>query len=231
MKNNHIAMLALVFVVSGVCGWFLEGVILEDRDKETDVVEEVVLPVVSTIPVIDTTVEIIPKANGAKYALVVNAFVESNDTLSYFLYEDRECTGKYYEVNDGKFVSIPGKSDATYYLVVKNTRTGDISEILEVGGFRPKLGMDERLTEKMLEDSFNGRKSLERGWQSKMCRSIQIKADAYTLSHITQMKSKDLRDIANYMALYPHLEADVSEVEYDAEGKLQSYRLIIVDKE
>ncbi|MBR4299489.1 MAG: hypothetical protein IKT59_07245 [Bacteroidales bacterium] len=236
MKNKQIIMLALVFVISGVCGWFLESAIIGEEYKTADEVADeaaaVVLPELSTIPVVDTTVELKPVSNGTRYSLTANAFVESDDTLSYFLFENKECNGKCYEGKGGKFISIPGKADETYYLVVKNKRTEELSEVIEVSGFRAKLSMDARLTEKKLEDFFNGKAKLDRGWQDKQCSIVQLKADAFTIGHLSQLEKRtDLRSIANYMAAHTNLHADVSDIEYDADGKLKGYRLTITEKE
>ena len=140
MKNKQIIMLALVFVVSGVCGWFLESAILGDRSEIQDA--EIVAPVEgepvvikSTVPVIDVETTL-PVGTNGKYDLTVSASVESGDPLTYALYLDELCQEK--EVMrdaDGKFKDIPGISSQTYYLRVQNTNTSEFSDIVPVKGF------------------------------------------------------------------------------------------------
>lgn len=235
MKNKQIIMLALVFVVSGVCGWFLESAIIgEEYNTADEVADEAaaeVLPELSTIPVVDTTVELKPVSNGTRYSLTANAFVESDDTLSYFLFENKECSGKCYEGKGGKFISIPGKADETYYLVVKNTNTSEFSDIVPVKGFVIRY---DKITEAELEELFNRYKSWSKApaaMTSKMEKSALKNLQVVVVNEDPneEYTPKSLREICQSVSAGIWKKVDVvGEPSYDDQGRLRKLKIEVL---
>ena len=159
MKNNQIALLVLVFVVCGACGFFLGRVVMEaGKNTEPEVVVEVeeYEEVLSTVPVIDGINA--PAGKGGIYEFNVSASVESGDAIVYVLYSDEACSVKVADNLDGRFSGIPGTDSKKYYVRVQNYRTSEASDVVAVDGFA-KLHMFRKIQESELENLFNVIKS------------------------------------------------------------------------
>lgn len=134
-KGTQIFLLIIVFAASVAGGYFLEEVIMgkdSSKSRKTVVAEQEV--VLSTVP--DSLTWTIPvKAKSGKYSFTAYAYVESGDNLMYHLFEDKECERAIASNYDGEFSEIPGTASKTYYLVVQNYDTGDLSEVKQITGF------------------------------------------------------------------------------------------------
>lgn len=135
-KNTQIFLLGLVFVISGAAGYFIEGALFGDEDKQVVEIQEEVQPevVLSPVPVIEVTE--VPKKVKGNYSFVVTASTESGDTeLKYALYRDVECTQEVASNYDGRFADIQGVESQIYYLKVWNIQKGIWSDVVPVTGF------------------------------------------------------------------------------------------------
>ena len=238
MKNNQIIMLVLVFVVSGVCGWFLESAILGDHSETQDA--EIVAPVEgepvvikSTVPVIDVETTL-PVGTNGKYDLTVSASVESGDPLTYALYLDELCQEK--EVMrdaDGKFKDIPGISSQTYYLRVQNTNTSEFSDIVPVKGF-VQVNRYEKITEAELEELFNRYKSWSNApaaMTSKMQKSALKNLQVVVVNDDPneEYTPKSLREICQNVSAGIWKKVDVvGEPSYDDQGRLRKLKIEVL---
>ena len=238
MKNNQIIMLVLVFVLSGVCGWFLEGVILGDHSMTHEVeietpVEEPV-EVKSTVPVIDVANTVLEVAKNGKYNLTVSAAVESGDPLSYVLYPDKTCQeADAATVNDGVFKDIPGISGQTYYLRVQNTNTSEFSDIVPVEGF-VKVIRYEKITEAELEELFNRYKSWSKApaaMTSKMEKSALKNLQVVVVNKVPNEEyiPQSLREICQNVSAGIWKKVDVvGEPSYDDQCKLRKLKIEVL---
>lgn len=135
-KNIQMFLLGLVFVISGATGYFIEGALFGDEDKQVVEIQEEVQPevVLSPVPVIEVTE--VPKKVKGNYSFAVTASTESGDTeLKYALYRDVECTQEVASNYDGRFADIQGVESQTYYLKVWNIQKGIWSDVVPVTGF------------------------------------------------------------------------------------------------
>ena len=235
MKNKQIIMLALVFVVSGVCGWFLESFILGDRSKIQDAeivaqVEEEPVVILSTVPVIDVETILLEGTNG-KYDLTVSASVESGDPLTYALYLDELCQEKeVVRVADGKFKDIPGTDGKTYYLQVQNTNTSETSDIIAVEGFVKAIRY-QKVTKEELEDLFNRYKSWSKApaeMTAKMEKSVlrNLQVDVVNKDPEEEYIPNTLREICQYVNAGTWKRVNVlGELSYDGQGRLKKLKI------
>lgn len=142
-KGTQIFLLIVLFAASVAGGYFLEEVVMgkdSSKSRKTVVVE----PEVVLSPIPDSLTWTAPKkAKSGKYSLTASAYVESGDILMYHLYEDKECKRAYASNYDGEFSEIPGTASQTYYLVVQNYDTGDLSEVKPITGFVKEAQYDK----------------------------------------------------------------------------------------
>ena len=142
-KGTQIFLLIVLFAASVAGGYFLEEVVMGEgssKSRKTVVVE----PEVVLSPIPDSLTWTAPKkAKSGKYSLTASAYVESGDILMYHLYEDKECKRAYASNYDGEFSEIPGTASQTYYLVVQNYDTGDLSEVKPITGFVKEAQYDK----------------------------------------------------------------------------------------
>lgn len=155
-KGLQIILLAVVFAVCGVGGFFLGEVLLSDTQEEVvveaaPVVEEPVVdepaPAVPAVPEIK---EVSVPAYGAdrKYSFSVKAEVHTGDALEYVLYGDDACQKEIVRTLDGVFSGIASSHAGTYYLCVVNSVTGETSAVTPVKGFVFKY---DKITKEELE--------------------------------------------------------------------------------
>lgn len=155
-KGLQIFLLIVVFLVSGVAGFFLENILLEQNkeviEEPAPIVPQVTL---SSIPVIleDSITAPERNANG-NFNFSVQAEVETSHQLKYALYKDETCTELAVENLSGAFADVPPVASRIYYLRVQNISTGEWSDVLPVDGF-VQLIMYEKITKAELEDLIN----------------------------------------------------------------------------
>lgn len=142
-KGTQIFLLIVLFAASVAGGYFLEEVVMgKDSSKSRKAV--VVEPEVVLSPIPDSLTWTAPKkAKSGKYSFTASAFVEADAILMYHLYEDKECKRAYASNYDGEFSEIPGTASQTYYLVVQNYDTGDLSEVKPITGFVKEAQYDK----------------------------------------------------------------------------------------
>ena len=142
-KGTQIFLLIVLFAASVAGGYFLEEVVMGEgssKSRKTVVVE----PEVVLSPIPDSLTWTAPKkAKSGKYSFTASAFVEADAILMYHLYEDKECKRAYASNYDGEFSEIPGTASQTYYLVVQNYDTGDLSEVKPITGFVKEAQYDK----------------------------------------------------------------------------------------
>lgn len=219
-KNTQIVLLILVFVVCAACGYILEGVIF--NVKEEPVVEPVVevpVPVVSTIPVIDSITP--PIGKGELYDFVVLASVESEDMMRYHLYGDDSCTVKIAENLNGEFTSIPGTDSKIYYVRVENIITSEFSDVAGITGFA-KLYKFPKISVADLDKVFNVHKS----WNSAPDWFKTSLAPNYRLvitgldATREQRAANSMGDVCNKISMGVWSSVRVSNPVYDAQNRL-----------
>lgn len=231
MKTNQIVLLIIVFVVCGLSGFFLGKVLKNVRIPSR---REVVVstptpptPVISTVPVIDTIIG--PKSGApGKYDFIVEASVESKDTLVYGLYSDEALYTKVAENTDGIFTGIPGIDSKIYYLVVKNKRTSDRTDLTLIDGFA-KLAMFKKILESDLENLFNVTKSWTNApkWMVDSV-SPNIKIKVVNLNPELDSKvPKTMNDICMKMVNNLWLSVDVLNLGYDVQNRLVKLEIAV----
>ena len=155
VKGLQIALMALLYIVCAVGGFFLqdivmgEPVLVEVPAQEEVVVEAPAEPVISAVPVIGEISTPKRQATG-KYNFSMSASVPTGDELIYIVYLDNECLTEVAKSLDGKFDALPGVASAKYFVRVQNLTTKDVSEVKEVSGFVP-LTMYEKITKAEIE--------------------------------------------------------------------------------
>ena len=157
-KVLQIAIVALLYIVCAVGGFFLHDVVIAESDVEDvhEAIEENVVaeePAKGAVPVI-ADVSVPKRGTTGKYGFSVMAEVQTSDQLLYVIYSDSECLVEVAKSLDGKFSEIPSVSSAKYYVRVQNLTTKDLSEIVEVSGFVP-ITMYEKITKAELEKICN----------------------------------------------------------------------------
>lgn len=158
-KGLQIALVALLYIVCAVGGYFLHDVVMVSSESDDvpvvveDVAAEVEVPVVDAVPVIG---DISAPKRGAsgKYSFSVVATVPTEDRLLYVLYSDQECQKEVAQSLDGIFDGLPAVASAKYYVRVQNLATDDLSEVVKVSGFVP-VTMYEKITKEEIEKVCN----------------------------------------------------------------------------
>lgn len=184
-KGLQIFLLGLIFLLSGVAGYLLEDILINETSREqmgdadAAAVHSNQVAAVSNVPVIDATGIIVPKRDeSGKYSFAVKASVESGHQLKYVLYSDSDCAVEVASNLHGTFQSVPASSAKIYYLRVQNVATGDFSEIYPVNGFE-ELKIYNKITKDELEKIFNVDKdwtSAPKDYSLRIAKPLTIKA-------------------------------------------------------
>jgi hypothetical protein len=233
-KGLQAFSLIALFAVSGFIGYIAEGILIEKQlpfgiAKPAPVVEPVVEPIpepvvepVVTLSTIPTFVEgggSAPKRDSAgKYNFAVQAVVESGDALKYILYKDEACTEEVASSDDGNFKNIPSIANATYFLRVQNTATGEYSEIAEVKGF-VWVKMYTKVSKSELEGLINsgdfGRCPSD--YKERILRTIKIEVRGMNPN---ERGVSSLADMFSKISMGTWASVNVVETAYDAQGRL-----------
>lgn len=150
-KGIQIVSLILLFSVCGAVGYFIGGV-FDKKELQTDnevvpedaegsvtpeVIETPVVPEVirSTKPEITNSPTPVENKDN-KYSLIVEASVESGDSLVYYITKDDKGDDRVATSDDGEFNTLPHSSNGKYHVWVENTKTHERDSCV-VSGFDP----------------------------------------------------------------------------------------------
>lgn len=227
MKNNQIALLVLVFVVCGACGFFLGRAVMgAGKNVEPEVVVEEYEEVLSTVPVIDGIKA--PTGKGGIYEFSVSASVESGDAIVYVLYNDESCSVKIADNLDGLFSGIPGTDSKKYFVRVQNYRTAEVSDVVAVEGFA-KLHMFRKIQESELENLFNVTKSWSDApdWMSASV-SPSLQLQIVNLDPDREPRAtRTLGEVCMKVANGQWESVDVRSLSYDGQNRLQKLSIAV----
>ena len=229
MKNTQIIMLVLVCLVCGVCGYLLAGAVLGDkpaRNTETEeaAVEEVVF---STVPVIESVST--PALVSGKYNFRVNASVESGDTLVYVVCKDAAGNDVVATQRTSDFAGLPPVKSQTYYVLVQNTRTYEVSDVVAVEGFLPPVVTYRKVTAAELNELFNGYKEWTNAPQHVVAMNNGVRLHFTGLDDSRESRpAKSLSDVANKCKTDTWASANVTSVKHDPErGRLTDVSITV----
>lgn len=123
-KGLQISLLVGLFAISTAAGYFISDMLFPKEAKEVaPAVKEVVVeePVKSPQPVIHG-VEASWSEAFKVYAITVDASVETDDQLKYYIYTDEACKMECDHGFENMF-KVEGTDDGNYYIKVVNNRT------------------------------------------------------------------------------------------------------------
>jgi hypothetical protein len=219
-KGVRTALLCLVFVAFAAGGYILGGKVFDKSSVE--VVEEPVLPVVSTVPVLLEDGITAPKrANDGTFSFTAGAYVESEDQLMYILYADEACTQEVKKDLYGNFESLPALESETYYLRAQNVATKEFSEVVPVKGFaKPQLMMYQKITKEDLNNIINVNKNYSaapKGFSHRIAPSFKVVvngADAGdgNVAKIDEICAKVMMEIWSSVS--------IDEITYDSQNRM-----------
>lgn len=123
-KGLQISLLVGLFALSTAAGYFISDMLFPKEAKEVVKVEKTVVeePVKSSLPVIHDVKSSWSEALKV-YTITVDASVETDDQLKYYLYTDEACKMEYDHGFENKFEDVKGTDDGNYYIKVVNNRT------------------------------------------------------------------------------------------------------------
>lgn len=230
MKNTQIIALVSVFLACVGCGFFLGRLIFEDKPA---VEEEIVVPVqeeivLSTVPVIESYTE--PVLSAGKYSFNVQAYVESEDSLKYVLCRDEACDDVVAALDVPEFTNIPPIQSKTYYLLVQNTRTYEISDIIMVEGFDMPVVMYRKVTVNELNELFNGYKEWSKAPQHVVAVNNGLRLSFTGLDEAREARpAKSLSDVVNKCKQGIWQSAQVLNVSHDpVSGRLTNVSIHVI---
>lgn len=223
-KGVQVALLCLVFTVFTAAGYFFGDVILNDDDVKTEVVEETVetsAPVISTVPVIPQGGVSAPKrASNGTYSFTAQAYVESGDQLIYFLYADAEATQEVQKNLDGNFTGIPASVSGTYYLLVQNPASRELSTLYPVGGFAAPRPSYKKITVEELHQIINidhNFSSTEKGFNKRISPNLNIVVSG---ANENDVEVHTLEDVCKQVKLHLWSSVIFGTPSYDDQGRL-----------
>lgn len=122
-KGLQISLLVGLFAISTAAGYFISDMLFPKEAKEVVKVEKPVVeePVKSSLPVIHDVNSSWSEALKV-YTITVDASVETDDQLKYYLYTDEACKMECDHGFENKF-DVNGTDDGNYYIKVVNNRT------------------------------------------------------------------------------------------------------------
>lgn len=123
-KGLQISLLVGLFALSTAAGYFISDMLFPKEAKEVVKVEKTVVeePVKSSLPVIHDVKSSWSEALKV-YTITVDASVETDDQLKYYLYTDEACKMECDHGFENKFEDVKGTDDGNYYIKVVNNRT------------------------------------------------------------------------------------------------------------
>lgn len=122
-KGLQISLLVGLFAISTAAGYFISDMLFPKEAKEVVKVEKPVVeePVKSSLPVIHDVNSSWSDALKV-YTITVDASVETDDQLKYYLYTDEACKMECDHGFENMF-EVKGTDDGNYYIKVVNNRT------------------------------------------------------------------------------------------------------------
>jgi len=122
-KGLQISLLVGLFALSTAAGYFISDMLFPKESKEVVKVEKQVVeePVKSSLPVIHGVNSSWSEALKV-YTITVDASVETDDQLKYYLYTDEACKMECDHGFENEF-DVNGTDDGNYYIKVVNNRT------------------------------------------------------------------------------------------------------------
>lgn len=122
-KGLQISLLVGLFAISTAAGYFISDMLFPKEAKEVVKVEKPAVeePVRSSLPVIHGVNSSWSEALKV-YTITVDASVETDDQLKYYLYTDEACKMECDHGFENKF-DVKGTDDGNYYIKVVNNRT------------------------------------------------------------------------------------------------------------
>lgn len=122
-KGLQISLLVGLFALSTAAGYFISDMLFPKEAKEVVKVEKTVVeePVKSSLPVIHGVNSSWSEALKV-YTITVDASVETDDQLKYYLYTDEACKMECDHGFENRF-DVNGTDDGNYYIKVVNNRT------------------------------------------------------------------------------------------------------------
>ena len=226
-KGLQVFLLILLFAVSGFIGYVVEGIVIEptaQHNTPQPVVDTIVVPepeiVLSTIPVISENGITAAKRNEVgKYSFSVEATVESGDVLKYVLYRDETCLEEVVCGTDsGLFENVPGVANATYYLRVQNTATGEYSDVFSIKGF-VQIKMYAKIQKAELERLINSGnfEACPRDYKERRTKNMTIVTKGIKPD---EREVSSLADIFSKISMGQWASVTVDNIVYDDQGRM-----------
>lgn len=180
-KGLQISLLVGLFALSTAAGYFISDMLFPKEAKEVVKVEETVVeePVKSSLPVIHG-VEASWSEAFKVYTIKVDASVETDDQLKYYLYTDEaykmECDHGF----ENRF-DVKGTDDGNYYIKVVNNRTQLDEAYYTISDCKKPAEKPAEvarpLTESQVQDSINSTEdgSVPSGWSAYFAAPQTVK--------------------------------------------------------